>query len=264
MQIAVVDDASHDGTLGAIRREFPDILTVASSGGLYWAGAMRFGFQQFWNTEKYSYLLVFNDDCVFYPDAVSKLLEVAQSSDSPSSVVVASFRDAATGALTYGGLRRQRWSPAPVYLDPVAPTNNIQVVDTFNMNMALISNVCLKKNELIRSCFTHGAADYDFGLRVTKNGEVVSLAPGFLGECSRNQPTGTYADEELPFKQRWILLRQPKGLPFRPQFAYLKMHAPYIWPAILIRQYAGFPISHFIKRIIRMILKGLKSVNQPK
>ncbi len=248
IQIAVVDDGSSDGTLDSIQNEFPDVLTISTEGGLYWAGAMRFGYARFWDPEKYTHLLVFNDDCTFYPNAISKLIEVVENSGSTFGVVaVGSLRDKLSGALTYGGMKRKPWRPV-VYLDRVMPSVEVQLVDTLNMNLALISAKCLDRNVLIADCFTHSLADFDFGLRATKNGAQVNLAPDFLGECSRNDAKSTWEDTTLSFARRWVLIRQPKGLPFRPRAEYLKSHVPYVWPVIFVWPYVKFFILHLFKK----------------
>ncbi len=246
MDIAIVDDASTDGTLEAIHNLYPDVLTINSGGGLFWAGAMRLGFNHFWNQAKYTHLLVFNDDIVLFKNSIIELIDTAMCFDNQSGViVVGAMIDGETGLLTYGGLKRKAYRPL-VYLDRVKPKGKPQFVDTLNMNLALISRSCLANNEFIRSGFTHSLADFDFGLRASKNKTRVVLAPSILGECSRNQITGTWQDANLTFSQRWTLIFQPKGLPLYPRFKYLKLHARFIWPFILFLPYIRLGISHFI------------------
>jgi GT2 family glycosyltransferase len=244
LSLAVVDDASSDGTLAAVRERVPNALTASTEGGLYWAGTMRMGYALFWDPGQYSHLLVFNDDCVFYPGALVRLLAVAEAAVSPAGVIaVAAFRDVRSGTLTYGGLRRRPGWPA-VYLDRVAPGSEPLPLDTCNMNLTLISAACLARNELIGREFTHSLADFDFGLRASRNGATVLLAPGFLGECSRNRSEGTWEDSSLPIRRRWRLMHQPKGLPVRPRLHYLRSHAPYTWLPIFVWPYFRLALSH--------------------
>lgn len=251
MDIAVVDDASTDGTLESLQDIFPDILTIDCGGGSYWAGAMRHGVKNFWNQERYTHLLVFNDDITIFQHSISKLIEVAIRYENHFGVVaVGAMVDSVKGILTYGGMKRIPYLPS-IYLDRVKPTLDAQVVDTLNMNFALISKSCLARNELIRSGFTHSLADFDFGLRASKNGAKIILAPKFLGSCSRNSRVGTWEDIDLTFSRRWSLIFGPKGLPLYPRFIYLRSHAPYVWPFIYFWPYARLIISHFLLSIAK-------------
>lgn len=251
IQFAVVDDASTDGTQEAIRRTFPDVIVLNTRGDLYWAGGMRFGFLQLWNSSDYTHLLVFNDDGLFFPNAINALLEAAEHSGCGllgDCVVVGALCDKVTRTLTYGGLKQRRWRPK-VFLQAVPPTQEVQVVDTLNMNLALISRKTLTRNGFLDDGFTHSGADYDFGFRASRNGTNIFLARGFLGECCRNSIAGTWEDVQLSFFRRWLLIRQPKGLPFGPRYKYLRLHAPYIWIPIWAWPYAKLFVSHPLHRI---------------
>jgi len=211
MQIAVVDDASTDGTPEAIRKNFPDVSIIGTSGGFFWAGAMRFGFKKFWDPQKYTDLLVFNDDVILYNNAIYELINTARYSENScgGTIVVGAMKDPETRKITYGGLIKKPYRPS-IYLERVSPTGNVQSVDTLNMNLALIDKNCLSQNEFIRAGFTHSLADYDFGLRAKKKGARLLLAPEFMGECSRNQANGTWEDSSLPFIRRFSLIWHPK------------------------------------------------------
>jgi len=262
IQIAVVDDASIDGTCDAIRKYLPYVKIIRSTGDLYWAGAMRYGFSQLWNPNVYSYLLVFNDDCDIYPNAISDLIIIAEKSiinGYGNVVVVSSMQEEKSGEWTYGGLRKKKYLPA-IYLEPVLPNYCEQIIDSFNMNLVLISKECLDKNEFIPDYFTHGYADYDFGLRISRNKSKIILAPGYQGTCSRNDIKNTWLDINISFRKRWFLIQQPKGLPFRQRYKYLKYHAPYAWPLIFIWPYMKYPVLHVIDRAIKILKIALQMV----
>jgi GT2 family glycosyltransferase len=251
MDIAVVDDASTDGTLKSLHDIFPDILTINCGGSSYWAGSMRYGVKHFWSNERYTHLLVFNDDITIFQHSISKLIDVAIRYENQFGVVaVGAMVDSVKGIPTYSGMKRIPYRPS-IYLDRVKPTLDAQVVDTLNMNLALISKSCLARNELIRSGFIHSLADFDFGLRASKNSAKVILAPNFLGECSRNSRADTWEDIDLPFLKRWDLILGPKGLPLYPRLIYLRSHARYVWPFIYFWPYARLIISHFLLSVTK-------------
>jgi GT2 family glycosyltransferase len=262
IQIAIVDDASTDGTYDDIKNNIPNVKIFSSTGNLYWAGAMRCGFSRFWDPILYSYLLVFNDDCELFSNAISELIDIAESyreRGNDNIVVVGSMQDENTGALTYGGLRRKKYYPS-VYLELVMPDSYKKNVDSFNMNLVLISKECLNNNEFISNYFTHSFADYDFGLRVSKNNSKIILAPGFQGKCSRNDIKNTWLDVDLTFQKRLFLIQQPKGLPYIQRYRYLKYHAPYAWIFIFIWPYLKYPVLHFVNRAKKAINKIINKV----
>lgn len=254
LQMALADDNSSDGTLEAVLKAFPDAMAVNVGGQKYWAGAMRIGFEHFWDSRKYTHLLVFNDDCFFYDNALATLIRVAnchQGAHHQNGLVIAgSMRDPDSRQLTYGGLIKRKWWPK-VYFQTVAPGAQPQAIATLNMNLALIDAHAIERVELIRPHFIHSFADFDFGLRANKEKVTVLLAPGFLGECARNTIVNTWQDKSFSFSQRREMLFQPKGLPTKPRRLYLKEHAPLAWPLIFIWPYLKFYASwlfHLIKR----------------
>lgn len=253
LTFALVDDNSSDGTIAAIMAEFPLTMTVNSGGERYWAGSMRFGYQSFWDSNRYTHLLVFNDDCTFFDNSLSILIKSALSNKQErGTVVVGAMRDPKTSELTYGGLVKKKWAPG-VYFRTIDPTSKTQAIDTLNMNFAIIDKEALHYNELILSHFVHGFADFDFGLRAKRNGAKVLLAPHFLGECTRNTAINTWQDCNLPFKLRSQLLLHPKGLPIKPRLLYLKAHAPLAWPAILLWPYFKFYTLSILLHLLRRI-----------
>ena len=49
-------------------------LFYTGSGNLFWAGEMRFGWNQYVKNQYSDYLLVFNDDIVLYSGVLNKLV----------------------------------------------------------------------------------------------------------------------------------------------------------------------------------------------
>ena len=44
LQVFLTDDASPDGTGSAVGSEFPEVIVLAGTGSLFWAGGMRLAF----------------------------------------------------------------------------------------------------------------------------------------------------------------------------------------------------------------------------
>jgi GT2 family glycosyltransferase len=78
LEAVVVDDGSSDGTAAAIARDFPRVAVLRGSGDLWWAGATNAGVRHAL-AHGADYILTINDDAVFGPDLVPRLVRVAQA-----------------------------------------------------------------------------------------------------------------------------------------------------------------------------------------
>jgi GT2 family glycosyltransferase len=76
LRTIVVDDGSSDGTYDMVLVEHPEVVLLRGDGSLYWTGAMRLGIEYILaHCAADDYVLFLNDDLVFAPDLVEKLLE---------------------------------------------------------------------------------------------------------------------------------------------------------------------------------------------
>jgi len=239
MEICIVDDGSSDGTSNAIQSAFSDVTILNGNGELYWAGGMRFGWDNYVERQDMDYLLVFNDDVKLFPNAIEKLIAAAlevKISGCEDFVISGSFCEPKTNTVAYGGLRRSsRWHP--LRFSKIEPTANIQECDTLNMNLALISNHALRQIGFLSSGYIHGKADYDFGLRLREKGGRVVLAAGFIGECGKNSTKGTSNEPGISFKERWDRLTSIKEQSPGQRALYYRRHSGLLWPIFWILPY---------------------------
>jgi len=245
LDICIVDDGSTDGTSDAIRSSFPNITVLNSSGNLYWAGGMRFGWNEYVKHQDMDYLLVFNDDIKLYQNALEKLLtaaeEVNELSDAPYAITGA-FMEPNTKETAYGGVKRSsRWHP--LRFKKIKPKDIIQDCDTLNMNLVLISRKALDQIGFLSQGFIHGGADYDYGLRLRQQGGRVVLAAGYMGECSLNSIKGTSAEPGISFRERWHRLTSIKEQPPRQRALYYRRHGGWMWPIFWILPYIRICLS---------------------
>ena len=232
LSICLVDDGSSDGTTEAIRTEFPKVTLIEGTGDLFWAGGMRYGWEQFVRQQTFDYLLVFNDDVDLYPDALETVITAARSLESEGCTALAvagALKNPDTGETSYGGVVRKSWWH-PLRFKKIPPTSVPQACSTVNMNFTLISRAALDLIGFLSPEFVHKTADYDFGLRLCKAGGKIVLAPGYVGNCVTNPVTGTLNEPGISFRERIRRLNSIKGQPAQLRVIYYRRHAGRLWP----------------------------------
>lgn len=245
LDICIVDDGSTDCTSDAVRSSFPEVTVLNGSGNLYWAGGMRFGWDEYVKDQHTDYLLVFNDDIDLYANALETLISAAEEVnklDDAPYVITGAFIEPNTKETAYGGVvHSSSWHP--LRFKKIKPKDIIQDCDTLNMNLSLISRKALNQIGFLSQGFIHAGADYDYGLRLREKGGRVILATGYMGECSINSVKGTSAEPGIPFKERWRRLTSIKEQSPRQRALYYKRHAGWLWPLFWIMPYIRVSLS---------------------
>lgn len=253
LEICLVDDGSSDGTREAVRAEFPSVTLLEGPGDLFWAGGMRFGWEQYVSARDPDRLLVFNDDIELYPTAIATLQSTADVLDSQGSeayAIAGALKEPDAGGTTYGGVRRDRWW-YPLSFTAIAPSGEIQDCETLNMNCALISRGALARVGFLSPDFTHRKADFDFGLRLRRAGGRVVVAPEYVGECRRNPVEGTSEERDISLAERWRRVTSVKEHAFRERAVYCRRHAGRLWPLIWLAPY--------LRALVQGALRALRS-----
>lgn len=234
VQVAVLDDASTDGT-GQMLAGRRGVTVLAGSGSCYWGGGMRAAESAAWAHDP-DYLLWLNDDAVLAPDALRRALSTAR--DHPGAIVCGALCDPVSGATTYSGVRRV--ARPFVVLRPVHPDPlRALPVDTFNGNLVLVPARVARRLRGIDPRFRHHYGDFDYGLRATRAGCRVLLLPGFVGTTPRNGVRGTFRDASLPRAARLAAYVGPKGYPPAERWAFLRRHAGPLAPVQFLAANAG-------------------------
>ena len=237
-EVFLLDDGSRDGTADAVERSFPQVHLLRGDGSLWWVGGMRKAFAAAMSQGFDAYVM-FNDDTFLYPDALRRLTDAyreAEKVDGPV-ILVGSMRDAVTGKHSYGGFR-QRPNGLRLDFDCVIPSEDrLLPCDTMNGNFTLIPAEIAGRLGNFEAGFLQKFADLDYGLRATRQGLPVRVAPGYFGTCSDNPASGTWRDRSLPVSERWRSLVSPKGVPVREWVLYTKRHFGWRWPLYAVSPY---------------------------
>ncbi len=226
IRIYLMDDGSRDGTRDAVVREYPDAVVLKGPGDLYWSGGMRRAMARA-SRDRPAAFLWLNDDTRLLPGALANLARV--SSRAPGAIVVGTAIDPGTGAVTYGGLRRR--SSARFRFDRVSPGATPLPCDTFNGNAVWIPAAVPEQIGYLDPMFQHAMADIDYGLRASRSGIPLLVAPGAVAHCALNDPAGTWRDPGIGRLSRIAAVKTPKGLPPRQWAHLLRRHGGRAWPA---------------------------------
>jgi GT2 family glycosyltransferase len=158
-----------------------------------------------------------------------------------ANVIVGSTRDPETGLFTYGGWTRYRkptgvisWKKTPPHMQtPLA-------CDTMNGNCVLISKPVVERIGNLDAAFIHSMGDLDYGLRATKNGCRVYIAPGYYGTCLSNAQSAFGEGSRAPLSTRWKRLLGPKGFPVKAWGVFTYRHKGPLWFLSWVAPYVLF------------------------
>lgn len=230
-EVTIVNDGSTDGTTLAVKQTFPDVEIIEGNGNLYWAGGMRFGWEESVRHKKFDFLFVYNDDIHLKQDALAHLIEISSfvsKYEGLLHVIIGAFTDQSSQNTTYGGLINNCWWH-PLRFKRVDPTGNPQKVDTLNMNAALITYKALDQVGFLANYFQHSGADYEYGLRLRKAGGTIWLSSNSIGWCDRNSIQGTMYESNISLRERLYRLFSLKGHPLYQSLRYYKDHGGVFW-----------------------------------
>ena len=237
LRVVLVDDGSTDGTKAAIKEKFPEVEVIDGDGSLYWSRGMLKAWE---NSIPCDFYLWLNDDVQLYPNAIASLFETHKQMGQENAIVTGSISVENSTGTHYGG---RLFHKLTFTFQPMEAPSKPVGCHTMTGNFVLVSESCRKSIGLLDPFYVHGFADYDYGLRASKKGISIWLAPGVHGVCEDNSFQGSYRDTSLPLKERWRLLMGPKGLPPRMLWKFVRDHASHskiiFWLAPCVKSLMG-------------------------
>lgn len=199
----ITDDGCTDGTVEAVVETYPQVKIISGNGSLFWNRGMLKAWQAAC-LDKPSYYLWLNDDTLLFDNALSKLMITSKKFED-KCIIVGSTCDN-SGNLTYGGREYNRKHSI------VNPDDKHCIpCKTFNGNIVLIPGAIADKIGLNDPYFHHSFGDIEYGLRATKAGVNIYIAPGFYGTCERNNPIPLFRRAKYSLVERYKLLYSPLG-----------------------------------------------------
>jgi GT2 family glycosyltransferase len=231
LEVILTDDASSDGTVLALKIQFPAVRILNGSGVLFWAGGMRNSWTEALKSDPDYYLLL-NDDTILVNNAISKLLAYDQNGSETGIIRVGTTKDSASGEISYGG--RKLYHQGKIQSYPVFSEDAYLECDLANANILLVPKVVVAAIGILSADYTHSIADFDYTLRAKKAGFKTIVVAGILGYCTDDHGNN-WQSAKVPLKDRIKYLKSPKGLAYGEYLTFIRRHFPMHLPAAFFK-----------------------------
>lgn len=238
----VTDDNSSDGTVDALQQLGYTVTILSGDGQLFWNGgmykALEYALQQ---TDKTDYYMLVNDDVVFIPGAIERLVERQKNAPEQKQAVIVGATADKSGNTSYGGTRLLSKHFAKFAL--IEPSKEYMRCDTFNGNCVLVPQNVFFQVGNVDPVYRHSMSDYDYGMTIKRMGFVLYNSDEHVGTCEDNDVTGSWRDTSLSRKIRIQKKESPKGLPRKDWYYFIR------------KNYGLLPaIYHSVTPYIRILL----------
>lgn len=216
----ITDDACQDNTFERIKTIIPEeqITVIKADGNAFWAGGMRMAWSRALEDGVWDFFLLLNDDTFLFENCIEQLLYVDNYSKlkyNQKGVYCGFVGDPNSPTnITYGAKMYQKSSVFFGAID-LQPNGIPQECIMPNANVLLVSNAVVEKIGILDKVFTHGAADWDYGIRASRRGCPVLTTCGICGTCAFDHDS---AEKEfmkvrnMSMKERYLFCRRPTGL----------------------------------------------------
>ncbi|MEK6446658.1 glycosyltransferase family 2 protein [Priestia aryabhattai] len=252
LHIFLCDDGSTDGTASEVKVRFPDIHIISGDGNLFWAKGMGRAFSEAKNINPDFYLMI-NDDVIFNENMLELMFSSysAASKDRKLVSVVGSFTDFETNEWSYGGKlwNKRLYKDVKTVVYPKAP---FAVCDLANWNCFLIPKKLVEVVGDIETTYSHALADYDYSIRILRNGGEIVVASNYVGTCSRNNIVGTWQDVKVPLAKRYKLLHNITARPVKSYAHYCKVAYRNTWLYWFCLQYVWIAKTSMQNRMVNL------------
>lgn len=200
--IYMTDDGCSDGTVNAVREEFPEIHIIKGNGKLFWNQGMRKAWQAANSSQEcYDFYLWFNDDIKLYKSGLQTLFE-SSIKNGNIAIVSGAFCDD-NGIVSYGG-----WSNNEL----VTPNGQPQQVEKINGNLVLVPKAVYDIIGMLDEHFRHSYGDWEYGIRARKAGIQLVITPSYVGTCNRHDTLRKCYDSEVSLTNRLKDLYSPNSV----------------------------------------------------
>ena len=221
MTIYLTDDGCTDGTVDAVRElvDFHKLIIIQADGNAFWAGGMRLAWDTAVNSGKsFDFYFLLNDDTILLENVFTQLMKTDEYSicNYGKQGVYTAFvsEPDAPQKITYGAkIYVNSWIKGAVDL---LPSGVPQLCNMPNANILLVSKSVVDRIGILDGIYTHGAADWDYGMRARSADFPVLTTSCVCGICEFDHDKGS--EEEV--KVLAMTTKERKLFILRPNYFY--------------------------------------------
>lgn len=202
ISVYLTDDGCTDGTGDAIRNNFPnkDITILQGTGNLYWAGGMRFA----WNEalkkhNEWDFYLLLNDDTCVIEDCLFTLMytdEYSKSKLGKQGIYSGITCDPNNNSkITYGGRKWKNyfWGTTTI----LVPNGEPQLCDETNANILLVSKIVVDQIGIFWEGYSHIGADFDYAIQCNKRNIPTFVTGKICGYCKNDHRSASEERDKI-------------------------------------------------------------------
>lgn len=240
----IYDDGSTDGTSDAIKVIYPKANIIYGTGNMFWTRGMHIAMKEA-AKHGYDYYLMVNDDVLFYDSMWQTMMDTVGNGKLCGAT--GCTQSALNQKLTYSGSIFYHDDHKRYVGKKIPPNSDIKECDVANWNCFLITKEVVEKVGLIDEVYEHSFGDFDYSLRMRKEGISIYISQEYVGTCENNSEKNTYKDLSLDRRLRIKKILAPNGLPIKS------------WKTFCFRYYGKSALRNFMVPYIKFSLSLMRS-----
>jgi GT2 family glycosyltransferase len=180
LEVLLVDNASRDDTVAAVRQRLPSVEVQVNQGNLLYAGGMNVGLER-GRQGRFDYVLLLNNDIVLQRDLVGELVRAAELEPRIAAVGPKIYYHAHPQRLWFAGGKLSLWRGWPSHRglrsDDRGQYDETVDVDYLTGCAMLLRTACLDDVGFLDPGFAMYAEDADWCFRARARGYRLRFAP---------------------------------------------------------------------------------------
>lgn len=172
IDVYCVDDNSTDGTVDAIREEFPQVNLIHGDGNLFWSRGMRKAWMEAAKNKDYDFYFWLNDDLLLYDDSFDEMLQCSGLMNH-MAIIAGLVQETTTKQVIYGGFDKDKHL--------IEANGTLNEVNNLNGNFVLVPKYVFEKIGIFDPVYHHDLGDVAYGHEAHRQGLHVCTSRKYIG-----------------------------------------------------------------------------------